>query len=641
MPPPRSLVNELLGLWLAMAFLTILTGLLIASSYKPVILCDPSSLARNSTITISPDRCTFQSKIASLVYQHGSYFQSIHIIFVQAVAACCLALLKPVLLANEWAKLERSTSYTMATLQAGIELSFSPSLATALLHARASQLVSIPTFFVFLIAGLSILSPVAISPIYRPNKSGFPTSGELVVGGGVGPDTSSSFDLQSIVPSGVVIGRALLGFASSTMLTTPLDTFDVNAAPFLPEDMVQAIWHAKIPTAVAYNTLDCGPSAPNRLVPSEEDIVSLDVQTYFTESEDVKTVTPSIAKQTFGFITNDPQISVVYLNSTVTIEPGTVSATTSVVFMAGNGTLEKAQQRITSHLPKSRIKFLDVLVCTSTTKLVISSCTINQGNITDCSPIPLSDLPSHLKSHTGHLETYVNNPPSVAIILAASPVWAYYTLAGRLPTYDTLNSKHVASNIPPLPFLTAQIDDEQEYNVPLSYIKQGIFGPTSQGLVQGMLAVWTRTNKTEFDIWATFSISHVPLLYLILGVASICSTAVTLWSTLPASSRHATKIDVARLLAISRNPNLDAAFANYADRKVDIERGVLEMKVRYVWVERLGRSVLVLGNEANPCWDDPRETQVDNGPWNAEPKVNYLEPLLFEDSSLQLILSED
>ncbi|KAF9527127.1 hypothetical protein CPB83DRAFT_895556 [Crepidotus variabilis] len=223
-----------------------------------------------------------------------------------------------------------------------------------------------------------------------------------------------------------------------------------------------------------------------------------------------------------------PQIHAVYLNSNTAIELGAVSATTSVAFLAGNGTLEGAQQRITSRVPNSRTKFLDVLVCTSTTKLVISSRTIIQGNNTHCSPIPPSALPPNAsKSPTGSLETYVSNPPSVATILAASPVWAYYTLSDRLPTYATIGLDGIASNIAPLPFLTAQVEDD-EYKVPLSCIQQAIFGETSQALVQGMVTAWNRTSETQFELSGTFPISNMPFLYLILGVVTTCAIISTL-----------------------------------------------------------------------------------------------------------------
>ncbi|KAF9527068.1 hypothetical protein CPB83DRAFT_895504 [Crepidotus variabilis] len=621
MAQQKIFIAQMLALWLAVGLLAALTGLIFASSSKPVNSCGSSSSANNSTIPIiDPDNCNLQSDVASLVYQHASFFQSIHIIIVQAIAACCLASFKPALLAMEWTRLESRT--TMATLQTGIELTQAPGLATAFFHAVTSKSPSMRTFFVFLVAILSILSPVAVSPIYRSHKGPYPTSADLVVGGGVGPATSASFSIRSAVPDGVVAGRALLNAGTSVKSEAPLITFDVNAAPFLHRDTVQAIWSATVSTVVAYNSIDCGPTAPTRIVPSGGDIVSFDTSSFF--SHNYTTVTPSIAGRTFGLMSNDPQITAVYLNSSVSSELGVVSATTSLVFLATNGTLEGAQQTITSTLAKARVDFVNVLVCTSTTKLIKSSCTINQGNVTQCNPIPSSDLPSSA-SKTGTLETHIHNPNSVAMTLSASPSTAYYTAYEFLPMYAKITPDLIASDIPPFSYLTFEATGDHYY-LPLTYIQNALFGQTSQALVQGMVTKWSVTHETEFDLWATFSISHAPLLYLILGLSTICAIASTLWSSLPASSRHATKMDVARLVAISRNPNLDATFLRYADRKVEIQNEVLDSRVRYAWVEQLGRSALVVENELGPPVD-AGEKWMNPGAWRTGEQD--LQPLMW------------
>ncbi|KAF9527149.1 hypothetical protein CPB83DRAFT_884483 [Crepidotus variabilis] len=604
MPSQKFLFAQITVLWLAVALLAALTGLIHGSSSKPVGLCASLSSPINSTISIDSETCNLTDYVAMVVHQHASYFQALHIIIIQAIAACCLASFKPALLAMEWTRVETRT--TLAALQTGMELTQSPGLSTAILHTITSKSISMKNFFVLLVAGLSILSPIAVSPIYRSHTGPYSASADLEVGGGVGPSISSSYDVEGIVPGGVATGRALLNAANSARLQPPLLTFNVSAAPFITRDTIQAIWSATVSTVVAYNTIDCGPTAPNRLVPSGRDIVSFDTSIFFNNA--VQGVIPLIAGSTFGYITNDPQVTAVYLNSTASAEPGVVSATTSVVFLAVNGTLEGAQQTITSTLATSRADFVDVLVCTSTTKLVISNCSINQGNVTQCSAVPSSDLPS-LPSTFGSVETYITNPPSVAMTLSASPVTAYYSLYGRLPMYNSITPDLIASDTPPLSFLTLQTTGNH-YHLPLTYVRNALFGQTAQGLVQGMLTAWTVTKKTHFQLSATFSVSHVPFLYLVLCVATVCAIASTLWSTLPASSRHATKIDAARLVAISRNPNLDATFVRYADRRVEIDDFVQNSEVAFVWDERLGRSALVLGNEADHDWDDGEKEMV-------------------------------
>ncbi|KAF9527131.1 hypothetical protein CPB83DRAFT_856795 [Crepidotus variabilis] len=637
MPSQRYLFAQIIVLWLAVIVLAALTGLISGSSSKPVTFCGSSPFdnatsttnssasatstsSTNSTISIN---CDFKNHVASIVYQRSSYFQAFHIIVIQAIAACCLASFKPVLLAMEWRRLASRT--TIAALQSGMELTQSPGLSSALVHIMTSRSLHVRTFFVVVVAGLSIISPAAVSPIYRSHRGPYPASERIVIGGGVGPDTAPSFDTTGYVPVGVIVGRALLNSGTSAGSRVPWVSFNVSAAPFLQRDTVQDIWSASVTTVVAYNTLDCGPTAPARILPSGGDIVSFNTSEYF--SNDIKTITPSIAGKTYGSMGNDPQVTTIYLNSSVTAKPGVVSATTSVVFLAANGTLEGAHQTIASPTTNTRITGMDVLVCTSKTKLVISKCTIAQGNVTKCTAVSDSKLPSG-DAATGFVENYIHNPFSVAILLAASPVTAYYSSYQRLPTYDKISQDFIDSDIPPLSYLTFNTTSDP-YNLPLIYVQNTLFGQTSQSLVQGLLTKWTAKKTIKFNLWATFGISNVSLLYVILGVAAICAIAATLWSTLLASSRHATTIDAARLVAISRNPNLDATFARYADRKIDIENGVLDSEVSYVWDERLGRHTLVLGNEPDNDSDTEEKRMTPDEP-NAGMKGKDLEPLVWQ-----------
>ena len=61
-------------------------------------------------------------------------------------------------------------------------------------------------------------------------------------------------------------------------------------------------------------------------------------------------------------------------------------AETSVVFLPANGAIDGAQQTVSSPDPTSLVVSMDVLVCTSTTRLEISMCTNDQGS-TSCAAL--------------------------------------------------------------------------------------------------------------------------------------------------------------------------------------------------------------------------------------------------------------
>ena len=128
---------------------------------------------------------------------------------------------------------------------------------------------------------------------------------------------------------------------------------------------------------------------------------------------------------------------------------------TGVIFLAPNSSMEGAQIHITSPSSTSRIGFIDVLVCTSTTRLEISKCTIDQGVVTNYNLSQPSDLPpTALTSPTGDVEAYIHHPSDVSTLLSASAVTAYFHIDKRLPMYYQLTDNLVSSRLPPLPFLT-------------------------------------------------------------------------------------------------------------------------------------------------------------------------------------------
>jgi len=268
-----------------------------------------------------------------------------------------------------------------------------------------------------------------------------------------------------------------------------------------------------------------------------------------------------------------------------------VEAQTSVIFLAANGTLEGAQQRITSSDPASRINFIDVLVCTSTTRLERSMCTIDKGTVKRCDFHQPTNLASN--STTGGVEIYVGNPISVAITLAASPVTAYYILGNRLPMLDV---KHLQADIdshtPPLSFLTFDTAATL-YDIPLTYVTDVLFAQTAQGLVQGM-ANGGQTYANQVSLISVFGTSKPAFLFAIMALSLVSALIATLASTLPCSARRAAVLDVLRLLIISRNSQLDTVLQPYLDWDIERENEVLNTGVGYGWVEGLNRHALMM-----------------------------------------------
>jgi hypothetical protein len=344
----------------------------------------------------------------------------------------------------------------------------------------------------------------------------------------------------------------------------------------------------QIETVAARNSYDCGPSAPMRLSNSSQDIVTIPLA-YFGSNQSTQFASPSFANLSLGFIPNDPQVSTVYLNSTVTTAPGSVEAQTSVIFLAVNGTFEGAQQTITSPDPTSRIESVDVLVCTSTTRLETSMCTISRGAVVSCDFYQ----PTNSSANSTGVEKYINNPSSVAMYLSASAVTAYYSLDNRLPMYD-ISQSVVNAQIPPLPYMDIESNVGVNYDISLTYVNEVLFGQTAQGLVQGMVANWQTTVQQEVSLIATFGTSKPALLWAIMGISLVLALIATLAGTLPRSAQHAAELNVSRLLAISRNPQLDTLLQPYSDSNVKMEEEMLNARVGYGLVKGLNRRALVI-----------------------------------------------
>ena len=593
-------IMQTVVLWFSLGALALITFMaFVASSTR-----SDCHLFGTSTIniTFTSNACTPRESLAAIVYHHAPYFQSAHIIIIHIIAAFSLIVFKPSLLAMVWSAMESSAlssaevqglAMSMSAFQSSVDLVHSPALIPSVLYAKASRSLTPHVAFVLVVSVLSLLSPIAVSPIYRSHTGPFDVAASIMNGGGVGPSISPTFNSANAIPGGIAAGRALIN-AGTTLNTTIYPTiFDISVAPFIPRDTIQAIWHTQIETVVARNALDCGPNTPTRLSNSSHDLVTLD-DVYFAPNQRAYSgIQPSFAGQILGPINNDPEFTAVYLNSTSTVALGVVEAQTSVdLFLAANGTLEGAQQRITSPEPTSRIKFVDVLVCTSTTRLEISMCTIDKGTVSRCDFHQPTNLSS--RSTTGGVEIYISNPIAVAITLAASPVTAYYILGNRLPMLDV---KHLQADIdshtPPLSFLTFDTAATL-YDIPLTYVTDVLFAQTAQGLVQGMVPAWPTYANQQVSLTSIFGTSKPALLFAIMAVNLVSALIATLASTLPRSARRAAALDVSRLLAISRNSQLDTVLQPYSESSVEMEEEILSIRVGYGWVKDLNRRALMM-----------------------------------------------
>jgi hypothetical protein len=208
--------------------------------------------------------------------------------------------------------------------------------------------------------------------------------------------------------------------------------------------------------------------------------------------------------------------------------------------------------------------------------------------VKSCHAVPPA---SNQSSTTGGVEKYISYPTNVASILATSPVITYYGFWDHIPMYDTISPEMISDRIPPLSFMS--YNTTGYYDIPMFYVKEVLFGQTAQGLVQGMLTNSLVNTTQDILISTTFGTSQPVLLFVVLGISVLCALTATLANWL---SRQAAPMDLMRILAISRNPELDDVFGLYSDRKVKMDRdkAFLKAKVGYTWVHSLLRHALVV-----------------------------------------------
>jgi len=230
---------------------------------------------------------------------------------------------------------------------------------------------------------------------------------------------------------------------------------------------------------------------------------------------------------------------------------GFVTGNASVIFAAANGTMEGAQLTINSPNPTSRIRSIDVLVCTSTTRLEVSTCTIDLGTVTSCNPNP--QLVSSSNSSMGGVDMFVQHPGDVAITLAVAPVIAIPYWYNVVPSYDA-NPDIIAARVLPLPYLTTG-ETRPPYSIPLSYVRDVLFGQTARFMVQGIVSdVSLQTHsQQQIALIATFGGSNPVLIYLIMGLGIlICLIAIVAFE----AAGQPSNLDAIRLISISKSAKL-------------------------------------------------------------------------------------
>ncbi|KZP18853.1 hypothetical protein FIBSPDRAFT_1027021 [Athelia psychrophila] len=590
----RSLYALLvIALWMDIVVLALFTYIAAVTSFARAD-CTISTSYQDITI-VGGQECTSLDNLSNIAHHHSSYLQSVHVIVLRLVGTLSLLVLKPSLTAMMWSVMQKLSGKSHAPVlrldafEAGVGLSASPALIPAAMYIKSSHTLPLRVAFVLLISTLSLFSPLAISPIYRPHNGLFTVDATLNVGGGVGLSAPPTYDQTAFIPDGISIGRAMISAGYLTGIPTSPNMFNTSVAPFLSMHAIGSIWYAEVKIVIARSALDCGASAPARL--GVDTVVTLDMARFFHPEHKLVDTVPLFLGQNLGSITNDPQVTTVYLNSSYTVEPGSVTAETSVVFLAANGTLEGAQQTITSPHTTARISSVDVLVCTSRTTLETSNCIINQGNVTSCTASVPANAPT---SSDGGIDAYIRNPRDTATYLAASPVTAYFTSGLHLPRYR-VNNTFVDQQILPISDLTSGTHGPT-YHLPLSYITDVLFAKTAQALVQGLPPFWPKYSTQPISLTATFATSQPVLLYMVFGVGTVCALIATIAGAVSFRNNYA-PLDVTRLLAISRNHQLDDTFARYADLSVPVDEEVMERRIGYAWVDELDSRALVMESQ--------------------------------------------
>jgi hypothetical protein len=589
-------------LWLTVIFLSVITfitliGTLVRSDCEAI----PS---RNITAVTDVDDCSSMERISNVLLRNASYLQSVHTIVFQVFVAASLVVFQPALRSLVWSSLETknaSRALSLGLLNSRIQLSTSPGLIPGVTDVWNSRRLTRNTVFVIFLGILSLIIPILISPIYRM-QNGSLQGGNLnmAIGGGIGLPTAVVWDPLARSAGGITAGRALLNSAAVTNKTLSTFSYSPTVNPFFDISQVPKIARATIQTGVAYQSVDCGASAPARFVPQNTpgqlvNITATNTAASFWDNV-LRQGTVSAGAMVIGEITNDPHVTVFYLGGTNSTGPGWVNATTSVVFLAANGTIEGAQQSIVAPAGSNgRVNNVDVLACTSTVSLGLSNCEVVDGRVTLCTPIPEGQLSTSTSGTTSRdLDGYIMSPISTATTLSASPATAYFSYLNFIPGYDKITPANIAGGLPPLSYLTDGTVQAQ-YNIPQSYVQGTLFSEAGAALVQGMVMATESSYYANqpADLIVVFATSAAPLQIILISIAVACAIATTV-GALRTKAREAAELDVARILAMSRNPQLDYTFAPFTDRTIEVPNSIQELRVHYGYVagtDRLGLSL--------------------------------------------------
>ena len=553
-PGPQPLFIYLLLLHLvALAVITFIAY--VASSTRSD--CNVSSSSSSTTgIVDTAQKCTLFERISSFLRHNASYIQAIHTHLSQNIVMMALIIYKPFLTAMVWSALA-SRTLTLENFRRNIDLVHSPGLGYLANYIKKHPpALSFPVIFVVTISILSQLSTFAVSPVYRPHQGPYSTNATIVNGGGIDSTMPTFFDsFDAATPKGVTIGKTLVSGMAVANIGVPTSNTYLDLLPFIPPKSIQAIWDGNVNTVVARSSLDCSSSAATNL--TNNNITNLlvpDPSSYFAPNGSVRWANPhpSFVGENLGALGNEPQLVAVYLNGSYMVGSGFVTGNASVIFAAANGTMEGAQLTITSPNPTSRIRSVDVLVCASTTRLEVSTCTIKLGTVTSCNPNP--QLVSSSNSSMGGVDMFVQHPGDVAITLAVAPVIAIPYWYNAVPSYD-INPDIIMARVLPLPYLTTG-ETRPPYSIPLSYVQDVLFGQTARFMVQGIISdVGLQTHsQQQIALTATFGTSNPILIYLIMGLGIlICSISIVAFKV----AGQPSSLDTIHLLSISKSAKLN------------------------------------------------------------------------------------
>ena len=591
----------LVCLWLAVGCLIVVTSISLVATFVRSD-CRPAP-SRNVTAVTNESLgpCTVSEMVSNEVLRDSAYLQSVHTIALQFVFSASLLVFRPALQAFLWKSLEATKRagprLSLMSLHSGMQLSASPGLMAGITDAWSSRRITSKTATIIFLAAIGILSPVVISPIYRPKTGSLSVNDfKLLIGGGIGMEPPPTYAYGPYTSRGIVIGRALIN--SATVTNTSISSLSNSPAitAFLDRTQIRQIAHTTAQTAVTYQSIDCGPAAPLRFTDTPSDIVTLTPSFWNATTAEAVVYAGSIGTRV-GLISNEPQVSAFYVNGTTDVSLGWVNSTSSVVFLAANGTLEGAQQRILAPTKASpRLTHVDVLACTATVNIGVSTCEIFNGHINTCTPTPPDELPAAALNDTeGGLGIYLTFPESISRVLTAAPVFAFESNPEFIPMYDTITPSDIATNRVPLSFLSFNVANPS-YEIPQYYVRNGLFFETIAGLVQGMMeTTWTQSNIQPVNLIVVYATRH-PELQIILLFVAVTGAAIITSYTLYNRSSHAAELDVARLIAISRDSQLDYTFAPFADRNAEIPMDVQHLKVRYEYVPRIQRHAFQVGD---------------------------------------------